>query len=269
MTVAGPFSRPYRVRFDEAGADGWLRPSGYLRYAQDVAWQHSDAEGYDREWYAARQSHWLVRSVMLRLLVPVAYGTRLAVSTEVTGWRRVLARRRTRFVDEDGVDHAELDTDWALLGPGGRPASVPAAIVERFAPGASFAPVRVALPSPPPDATIGWTSVRDADVDPMGHLNNAAYVDLIDTAVGAVTEGEPGATSVQPGRTYRLEYLRPAAARSDLEVVAWPFDADHVACVIAADGVELCRAVVGSGADLDDDAMAGRGAQRVSMRDEA
>ena len=32
----------YRVRFDEADADGWLRPSGLLRYAQDMAWRHSD-----------------------------------------------------------------------------------------------------------------------------------------------------------------------------------------------------------------------------------
>ena len=46
----------YRVRFDEADAEGWLRPSGLLRYAQDMAWRHSTEAGFDRGWYDARQA---------------------------------------------------------------------------------------------------------------------------------------------------------------------------------------------------------------------
>ena len=37
----------YRVRFDEAGPDGHLRTSGFMRYAQDLAWQHSADLGFD------------------------------------------------------------------------------------------------------------------------------------------------------------------------------------------------------------------------------
>ena len=36
MTFATRLERGYRVRFDEAGPDGTLRSSGYLRYAQDL-----------------------------------------------------------------------------------------------------------------------------------------------------------------------------------------------------------------------------------------
>ena len=42
----------YRVRFDEAGPDGLAPDVGLMRYAQDVAWQHSTALGFDRAWYA-------------------------------------------------------------------------------------------------------------------------------------------------------------------------------------------------------------------------
>ena len=244
MTVAQPFAHTYRVRFDEAGADGYLRPSGYLRYAQDLAWLHSEAAGYDRAWYRERQSYWLVRSVALRLLRPAESGTHLDVSTQVVGWRRVLARRRTWFVDEDGALCAEAETDWALLGPTGRPVSPPTAIVEAFAPGASFAPLRVVLGDAPADAAVLTVDVRDADIDPMGHLNNAAYLDLVDASL---VGWEPPVT-----RTYRLEYLRSAVAREALSIKAWTLDGSRWACRITGSDVELCRAVVDGGQVADE-----------------
>ncbi len=54
MTVARILEAEYRVRFDEADASGLLRPSGLLRYAQDMAWRHSEVAGFGREWYAER-----------------------------------------------------------------------------------------------------------------------------------------------------------------------------------------------------------------------
>jgi acyl-CoA thioesterase FadM len=203
------------------------------------------AHTYDRGWYAERSSHWLVRSVELRIHVSVVFGARLAVSTEVTGWRRVLAHRRSRFVDDDGEGtlHAEVETDWVLLGPTGRPASVPTEIVDRFAPGASFVPLRVTLPPIPVDAVAISGLVRDADVDPMGHLNNAAYLDLVDEALARAFTSSRDA----PDRVYRLEYLRPALAGARLTTAAWQLGPNEIACVISAEGIDLCRAVVLSG----------------------
>ena len=37
--VAKGISVPYRARFDECGANGLVRSSALLRYAQDLAWQ--------------------------------------------------------------------------------------------------------------------------------------------------------------------------------------------------------------------------------------
>lgn len=96
------FEQVYRVRFDEADPTGTVRSSSYLRYAQDVAACHSEDGGFDRAWYAERSLTWLVRCLELEILEPVSYGTTLAVSTEVVGFRRSWARRRSEFRPADG-----------------------------------------------------------------------------------------------------------------------------------------------------------------------
>src|SRR4051812_10189485 len=109
------FSAPYRIRFDEAGADGRLRAAGFVRYAQDAAWQHSEALGFDRAWYLARRVQWLVRWVELRMDAPALYGEQVTVTTRVIGERRALARRRTDVTGASGERHAVLLTDWILV----------------------------------------------------------------------------------------------------------------------------------------------------------
>ena len=73
-----------------------------LRYAQDLAWFHSAARGFERAWYAERGLTWLVRAAEVEVLAPVAVGDELVGTTRVVGWRRVWARRRTDFVDAGG-----------------------------------------------------------------------------------------------------------------------------------------------------------------------
>src|SRR5215213_5141450 len=64
----------YRVRFDEAGPDGLVRSSALLRYAQDVAWRHSEHLGFDRGWYQARGLGWVVRGLELEVREPIPMG---------------------------------------------------------------------------------------------------------------------------------------------------------------------------------------------------
>src|SRR3954452_23539546 len=126
--VDNGFVAGYRVRFDEAGPDGRARTSALLRYAQDVAWRHSEDLGFDRSWYAERGRWWVVRGLELRVLTPIAMGETLRVSTAVVGHRRIWARRRaeaalperapasTGAVAPGGSSvAAEIVTDWVIL----------------------------------------------------------------------------------------------------------------------------------------------------------
>jgi acyl-CoA thioesterase FadM len=232
---------PVRIRFDEAGADGRARASAYLRYLQDAAWQHSEAAGFDRAWYAERGLGWLVRALELRLTGAARYGERVSVETTVVGWRRVWARRHSTVTGPDGAPIGTADIDWVLLTAAGRPVRVPRE-VEAFGPELpGFEPLRV-VPRPSPALTRTTSLVvRRSDVDPMGHLNNAAYLDVVDEALD-----EDGI--LDPPVTVRLEYLRPALPRMRLAVTTWRDGAETAARIAAEDGTELCRVTIVPGA---------------------
>ena len=198
--------RTYRVRFDEAGPDGFLRSSGYLRYAQDLAWIHSETAGFGRDWYRDRGLTWLVRAIELDVVGDAQYGTELQVSTEVVAFRRVWARRRNEF-HAAGSERpvAAAITDWVLLNERGSPTRVPQEIVDIFA-GApmDYTPLKLDLPRAPTDATANKLSVRRSELDPMAHVNNAAYLDYLDEhRLG----GERALHRLPTPRRYRAQFV--------------------------------------------------------------
>lgn len=216
----------YRVRFDESTPSGLARTSALLRYAQDVAWAHSEALGFDRAWYAERGLAWLVRAAELVVLERIPLGSPLDVVTTVVGHRRVWARRRAeirRGEDSGGAGEAALvawvHTDWVLIDGRGRITRVPEAFGTTFpAPLSNDTLGRVALPATPPAAARQRFRVRPHELDPMDHVNNAVYVDWLEESVIAagVADGRGAASIAAIPRRYRLEY--PAAAAPDVEI---------------------------------------------------
>jgi acyl-CoA thioesterase FadM len=241
---------PYRIRFDECGADGVVRTSALLRYAQDVAWIHSERLGFDRPWYAERGLAWVVRAAELAIVARVSLGDTLSITTAITGFRKVWARRRTEARLEDGTLALWAHTDWVMTDTRGMPGRVPPEFPGAFAvaPG-PFEPGRVPLPPTPRDAVVHVTRVRPQDVDPMGHVNNAAYLDYLEEALLAA--GEDGIAAIgEIPRRVRLEYVQPAAPFAVLEGAAWPMAADEGASWAwrlsdpGAEGRELARGLV-------------------------
>ena len=210
----------YRVRFDEAGPDGIARASAYLRYAQDLAWLHSERRGFGRPWYQERNLAWVVRAVDLTIVAALPTGTPVVATTEVTGGRRVMARRRCDLRAElDGAQIATVLTDWVMTTTAGVPTRVPDAFPIAFGvPLGSFEPTRVDPGPAPADAVRSSFAVRLHELDPMGHVNNAVYLDWLDEAVAL---GAPGAIGTVP-RRYRLEYRAAAAPGAVLDSRAWP-----------------------------------------------
>jgi acyl-ACP thioesterase len=234
---------PYRVRFDESTPAGRMRTSALLRYAQDAAWVHSDALGYDRSWYAARGLWWVVRSVELRLDADVPLGSDLAVRTSVAGFRKVWARRRTDVRLADGPAVGWLHTDWVITDERGAPTRVPATFPAEFdAPPGTFEPVRVPLPAPPDDAQRDRSPVRRHELDPMDHVNNGVYLDRLEDAIAGAPGG--GDALERTPRAIRLEYLAQAGAGDVLESFVWR-QGDGWACVLRTDaGADALRGLL-------------------------
>ncbi len=220
MEFARRIERPYRVRFDEAGPDGLLPASGYLRFAQDVAWLHSESGGFDRDWYSERGLTWLVRAIELDIVGEIDYGAELTVSTEVIGFRRVWARRRSEFM-EHGSERklATAITDWVLLNERGRPVRPPAEILDAFPPvEAEFTPLRMPGGDPASDAARVEFGPRRSELDPMAHVNNAVYIDYLDE----LYSGTSGRLSLPAPRRYRAEFLASAEHGAALVGRGWP-----------------------------------------------
>jgi acyl-CoA thioester hydrolase len=250
-----PFSHavPYRARFDECGPDGVLRASGFMRWAQDCAWQHSERLGFTRAWYAERGLWWIVRCAELNVLADVRMGETVTVTTSVVGWRKVWARRRTEFAAADGSRVAAALTDWVITDSRGAPTRVPAEFGQIFGSiVTTFTPGRVLLPPTPAEAALRELVVRPADVDPMAHANNAAYLDWFDECLAA---GGASVAPLQPDRVprrYRLEYIAPTESGDRLTAATWRLGSGSAHRLTGLASEEVLRATFDAATDHDD-----------------
>jgi acyl-CoA thioesterase FadM len=231
------FRAGYRVRFDEAGPDGTMRVSSLLRYAQDIAWRHSERTGFDRAWYAERGLGWVVRGVALDLGVAVPMGHTLRLSTAVIGHRRIWARRLCECRLATGELAARVTTDWVLLDARGRIVRIPEAFGLAFEnPELEEDILRVPKPTGPAASGLR-IAVRGRDLDPLDHVNNAVYLDWLWEARDAA-----GAAWAAPPRMLRIEYLA-SAARGDTVTVELTGSPEAWTAVIRGSaGTEFVRA---------------------------
>jgi acyl-ACP thioesterase len=247
-TVTSTWETAYRVRFDEAGPDGRLRTSGFMRYAQDLAWQHSAGLGFGRSWYAERGLTWLVRAARLVILHPPEMGTDLAARTEIAGIRRVFARRHGEFRLADGTLAGWVDTDWVLIDARGAPTRIPPIFADSFGQGRPLdAMARAPLPDTPPGVVHRPLAVRPHEVDPMAHANNAVYLDWLDEALLAAGPEGGAFTTIAP-RAYRMEFVLATEAGEALDAAAWPVGDDWAFRLAGPDGgVDRFRAIISVG----------------------
>ncbi|MEO5939445.1 MAG: acyl-ACP thioesterase domain-containing protein [Candidatus Limnocylindrales bacterium] len=239
----------YRVRFDEAGPDGRLRTSGFMRYAQDLAWQHSADLGFGRAWYAERGLTWLVRAAELVIHAAPEMGTTLTARTAIVGIRRVFARRRGEFLLGDGTPAGWVHTDWVLIDQRGALTRIPAIFPEVFGGTDDMGPIgRIPLPPTPPDAVHRRFAVRPHELDPMDHANNAVYLDWLEEAIlAAASPDEARAATTDLPRRYRMEYALAVEAGAALDDVAWRDGPGWSYRLIGADGPDRFRARVATG----------------------
>ncbi len=216
--------RTYRVRFDEAGPDGNLRSGGFLRFVQDLAWIHSESVGFGRDWYGERGLFWLVRGIELDILEPVEFGAELVVSTQVIGFRRVIARRKSE-IRRAGSERivGEALTDWVLLNDAGRPVRPPEEIPEAFGTVSDFTPLRVDPGVPHEAADERTFVVRRSDTDPMAHVNNAGYLDYLDEQYLSVFDAPIEAALPTP-RRYKAEFVGSATPGAVVTGHSWQAD---------------------------------------------
>lgn len=206
------------VRLGDVDPAGELRLDSIARYLQDVA--SDDA----LEAALPNALGWVVRRTMIRVDHVAMTSERVRLTTFCTGAGRSWAERRTTIVGELGA-HVEAVSLWVQIDvESGRPAKLGPAFFELYgeAAGDRVVSSKLSLPNrPPEDAPRQSWEYRQTDLDPFGHVNNAAHWAVVEEIL-------------QQGRISRvgvgeLEYLAPADADdpSDLMVD------DHTMWVVA------------------------------------
>ncbi|HYM70340.1 MAG TPA: acyl-ACP thioesterase domain-containing protein [bacterium] len=224
----------FQVRFDECGPDGSARSSTILRYVVETAFGHSAAAGYPLSWYFSHGLFWLVRQVHLSLALPVGYADALEITTQVLGARRVWARRGNTVRNGAGVAVGAATMDWILTDRDGRPARIPCEMATAFSvvPGTTLE--RYAAEAAPAGARTGAYRVPAHQTDPRGHMNNAAYLDLLDDALAALGL-DPQARPAE----YDLAYLQAAVSGDALQYAAWATPAAASVAMHRPDGTPV------------------------------
>jgi acyl-ACP thioesterase len=172
-----------RVRLAEAGGTGELRLDGLARYLQDVA----DADAADAG-ILTDAGRWVLRAGQLRVRRWPALRELVRATTWCSGTGACWAQRRTSLVDEAGAALAETVTTWVHVDPvQGRPRRVPAGMAAVYGGRALTRRVeaRLRLPAEAPRSAHrrAWP-LRRADLDVMGHVNNAAALAPLVEALG-------------------------------------------------------------------------------------
>ncbi len=236
--------RTFRIRHYECDPYGHVNHARYVRYMQETAFDASEAAGYGMARYDEMGILWLVRETDITYERPLRYGDRVTVKTWVGDFRRVRSRRMYELRLADDTPVATAHTEWVLLNQATqRPTKIPPALKE------AFFPEGVPPPSPrppqfpdPPPAPPGVFEMRRRvewrDLDPVGHVNNAAYMTFLEECGIGMAQfyGWPMARMIETGfgivaRNYRIEYLQPALMDDELELATWVSDVRRISAV--------------------------------------
>lgn len=204
------FTTGRRVRLADVDPTSRCRLDALVRHLQDVARDDSaDSNLSD-------PMNWVVRRTMLEVHRPPVFEEWLDIATWCSGAGARWAERRTEIRGDRGA-HVEASTVWVFVDAAtGRPAKLPDDFLHIWGETAGDRRIsaRTTLPTArPDDVTVDEWPVRFADLDVLGHVNNAAQWVAVEEAlersgkakfpVRAELEHGPG---VEPGTDVRLEW---------------------------------------------------------------
>ncbi len=171
--VGRRFSQVRTVRLSDADVGGYLRLDATARYGQDLA----NDDTVDGGFTDAAAMAWVVRKTTIERHQAAQLHESLTLTTWCSGVGSRWAERRTSMHGERGAC-VEMATVWVHVDPErGVPAKLPAAFDDVFAAAAQGRKIRARLQHDsgvPATAEVGNWPLRVADLDVLGHVNNAA-----------------------------------------------------------------------------------------------
>lgn len=177
------FREEYRVRMADTHANGLVRLDGIARYLQDVATDDS------HDSVVASVDPWVVRRTALRFVEGAQWPRYLDLITLTTwcgGTGPAWAERRTNL-ELEGRLVIEASAIWVPVDPSGHPVRLRENFFDVYGDVARERKVSGRLTKAPIPSNVQhrpWP-IRAADLDVMGHVNNAALWQALVEVVAA------------------------------------------------------------------------------------
>lgn len=232
MPESGPLlvcERP--VRTGDVDEEKRLRLDSVARYLQDIASDQVEAMGEK-----LINPVWIVRRTVIDVVRPITWPTRVHLER----WCSAMSTRwATMRVDIDGEDGGRVETEafWININPeNGMPMRIGTELEEVLMARTTEHRLRwrPLLKDAAPDTDEVPFPLRSTDIDPMRHLNNAIYLQVIDGMLR-----ERAVLQAAPHRMI-IEYLRPIGRCAEITVRSSD-DADGLAVWFMVDGVDYAR----------------------------
>jgi acyl-CoA thioester hydrolase len=125
--MRGIFTRTFTVPATAIDLNGHVNNLEYLRWMQEIATEHSAAQGWPIARYLETRTTWVVRSHTITYLRPAFAGETLTMLTWIAGFREQMCPRGYLFWrGGDQQVLAKAETLWVFVdGATGRPACIP------------------------------------------------------------------------------------------------------------------------------------------------
>ncbi|MFC1878571.1 acyl-[acyl-carrier-protein] thioesterase [Chloroflexota bacterium] len=224
------FTRRFRVRWSEVGANGQVGPAGYLRYLVETAWDWGIACGLGVDESKEFGLAWVIRETEINFIRPLRHNDIVDFTIWLINWRRVRGTRafELKLKDSGEVIAQGVQQVVSLDEKSMRPVSPPAYIMESFFIEDPRVFPHQRFPKDLPEYESLNLTERDVewqDLDEMEHVNNAAYITYAQEALAQnlAVMGWPPAhlkdqgLAVDYGRIHII-YLSPAVWGDRLDV---------------------------------------------------
>ena len=180
------FEEIRHVSYSHISTNKTVGAADILRFCQDSAVSHTAACGYPLERLISLQRAWLVLSMHVRFVKPIALSKDIRVRTWPFSFSRVLGPRAFCIEDAETKEvYVEATSLWAYTDTeSGRPAEIPQEMITEFSEGEE-PPLSYIRRVPNYEATehIADFRVLKRDLDTNIHMNNVKYLEYAEEAL--------------------------------------------------------------------------------------